>query len=80
MVIINENTHKHGYILGLPFLQAFNVIFDYENQKIGFANKRSGRNDAYIYGIPDPIPVPQDDNKIDPNEEFPFDKQDDPID
>jgi len=56
MVRINQNTQKYGYVLGLPFLQAFHIVFDYENDRVGFANKKHGRQGAFVYGIPDPKP------------------------
>jgi len=61
MIRANQNTHLYGYVLGLPFMQAFNVVFDYENGKVGFGNKKKGNEGALIYGIPDP--VPEDDHK-----------------
>jgi hypothetical protein len=30
---------NNGYILGVPFLNAFMVMFDYEKNTIDFANK-----------------------------------------
>ena len=46
----------YGYVLGLPFMQAFHVVFDYEKNRVGFGNKRKGRQGAFLYGIPDPKP------------------------
>ena len=54
MIRINQNAHLYGYVLGLPFLQALNVILDYDNNRVGFGNKRQGRQGAYLYGIPEP--------------------------
>ena len=30
---------NNGYILGMPFLRAFIIFMDFEENKIGFANK-----------------------------------------
>lgn len=30
---------NNGYILGLPFLRGFNIMLDFEKNKLGFANK-----------------------------------------
>lgn len=40
MVKTNFNNSNYGYVLGLPFMQAFNVVFDYQHNRVGFGNKR----------------------------------------
>lgn len=32
---------NNGYILGMPFLRAFLILFDFEDNTVGFANKRN---------------------------------------
>lgn len=31
---------NNGYILGMPFLRAFNIFFDFEANNVGFATKK----------------------------------------
>lgn len=33
---------NNGYILGTPFIHAFMVVLDFENNRLGFANKIKG--------------------------------------
>ena len=66
MFMINQNTHIIGYVLGLPFLQAFTTVLDFDGKQIGFGNKKEGS--AFIQGFtpilpPEPVPpIPDDDN------------------
>ena len=33
---------NNGYILGTPFIHAFNIFLDYDKNRLGFANKVKG--------------------------------------
>lgn len=51
----DETDLKDKYILGLPFLQAFIVVLDYEKNSIGLANKQNNLG-AEILGANAPGP------------------------
>ena len=41
--IQDEDFDDKGYNLGLPFISAFNIIFDYKNSRIGFGDKAESK-------------------------------------
>ena len=71
---------NNGYILGTPFIHAFNIILDFEQNRLGFANKVKGFG-SEITGKGAPGPV-RDDTKPDdqtdpiPDDKDPDDKED----
>ena len=78
---------NNGYILGTPFIHAFNIILDFEQNRLGFANKVKGfgseitgkgapgpvRDDTKLDDKTDPIP---DDKDTEPDDKDPDDKED----
>ena len=59
----DEDFDDVGYNLGLPFITAFNVILDYENNRIGFAEKYDSFVQGYSieeYRPPLPLDTPKD--------------------
>jgi len=41
MIKYNRDDQDVGYILGVPFIRAFSLFFDYDSMKVGFGNKKS---------------------------------------
>ena len=81
---------NNGYILGTPFIHAFNIILDFDQNRLGFANKVKGFGSEITgKGAPGPVrddtkpddkedPVPDD--KEDPDKDDPVpDDKDDPV-
>ena len=44
---VKDYETNNGYILGMPFLRAFMIFMDFENNQIAFANKKENYN-AFI--------------------------------
>jgi hypothetical protein len=80
-----EPETKDKYILGLPFLQAFMVVLDYEKNTIGLANKLNNLG-AEILGADAPGPrrayyTPRDFDEYERDETFiPVDEEGNAID
>ena len=67
---------NNGYILGTPFIHAFNIILDFEQNRLGFANKVKGFG-SEITGKGAPGPVRDDTQPDDQTDPIPDDKDPD---